>query len=248
MRSSRESAFRRRLPYEHACAVILLAVVSVYASVTATGQERAGRSFPETLNGVWLIEQVQGELRTSDGRVPPLRPEAQRVYEQNKQSRARGDTYYDRATWCASPGVPRLQLVDYPFEILVNPLQIAFLYEWNRWARLVDMSGADMEVLYPMSFGTSRGWFEGEVLVVETRGLVDTTVLDSAGMPHSDELVMTERYRLSDDDILENTIRFEDDKTFFEPWETVVTYRRQTGTRIREDVCLDRIKQGRPAI
>ena len=248
MRLSKEAASPRKLPYGRACTVVVMTIISVCTSVAATAQERAVRSFPETLNGVWLIEQEQRELRTSDGRIPPLRPEAKRVYEQNRQSMQVGDTYYDRATWCASPGVPRLQLVDYPFEILVNPLQIAFLYEWNRWARLVDMSGADVEVLYPMSFGTSRGWFEGEVLVVETRGLVDTTVLDSAGMPHSDELVMTERYRLSDDDILENTIRFEDDKTFFEPWETVVTYRRQTGTRIREDVCLDRIKQGRPVI
>jgi hypothetical protein len=99
-----------------------------------------------------------------------------------------------------------------------------------------------------MSFGTAAGRFEGEALVIVTRGLMSATVLDSMGMPHSDDLVMTETYRLVGDDVLENRIRFEDAATFAAPWETVVTYRRQPGARIREDVCLDRIRQGEPAI
>lgn len=203
---------------------------------------------PDSLNGVWLIEQEQLELRTENGDMPPLLPAAARVYQSNRRALAEGDTYFDRATWCASPGLPRLALVAHPFEILVNPLQVAFLYEWNRWARLVDLSGADFDVLYPMSFGTAAGRFDGETLVIETRGLMSQTVMDDSGMPHSDALVMTERYRLIGDDRLENRMRFEDPETFSEPWETVVTYRRQAGARIAEDVCLDRIKQGLPAI
>ena len=131
---------------------------------------------------------------------------------------------------------------------MVNPLQIAILYEWNRWARLIDMSNAGFEVLYPMSFGTASGRFEGETLVIETRGLMSQTIMDSSGLPHSDQLVMTERYRLLSDDVLENRMRFEDPATFSEPWEAVVTYRRQAGARLQEDVCLDRIKRGEPAI
>jgi len=203
---------------------------------------------PEALNGVWLIEHEVTELRTTDGAAPPLLPDAAAAYAQNRRDRSAGDTYFDRATWCASPGVPRLQLAAHPFEILVNPLQIAFLYEWNRWARLIDMSGAEFEVLYPMSFGTASGRYEGDVLIIETRGLMRQTVMDDAGMPHSDNLVMTERYRLLSEDRLENRISFEDEETFSAPWETVVTYRRQRGQRIREDVCLDRIRQGQPAI
>jgi hypothetical protein len=202
----------------------------------------------DSFDGVWLIEDAVSELRTADGSLPPFLPDAAATYRENQAAMANGDRYFDRATWCASPGVPRLQLVAQPFEIVVNPLQVAFLYEWNRWARLIDLSGAEFEVLYPMSFGTATGRFDGDVLVIETHGLMSDTVLDSAGMPHSDSLVMIERYRLVDDDVLENRIRFEDEQTFAEPWETVVTYRRQIGQRIREDVCLDRIRQGLPAI
>ena len=131
---------------------------------------------------------------------------------------------------------------------MVNPLMVGFFYEWNRWARLVEITGANFEVLYPMSFGTASGRFEGEALVIVTRGLMSATVLDSLGLPHSDELVMTETYRLRTDDVLENRMRFEDPATFTGPWEAVVTYRRQPDARIREDVCLDRIGRGEPAI
>ena len=203
---------------------------------------------PESFNGVWLIEQERLELRTADGSPPPLLPAAAETYRANRESRASGDTYFDRATWCASPGVPRLALVSHPFEILVNPLQIAILYEWNRWARLIDMSNAGFEVLYPMAFGTASGSFDDETLVIETRGLMSQTVMDSYGLPHSDDLIMTERYRLLDDNLLENRMRFEDPETFSERWEAVVTYRRQPGARLQEDICLDRIKQGQPAI
>jgi len=216
--------------------------------VGVTGLAAAADWTPESFNGVWLIEQAQLELKTADGSSPPLLPAAAEVYRANRESLANGDTYFDRATWCASPGVPRLALVAHPFEIMVNPLQIAILYEWNRWARLIDMSNAGFEVLYPMSFGTASGRFEDETLVIETRGLMSQTIMDSAGLPHSDDLVMTERYRLVSDDVLENRIRFEDPATFAEPWETVVTYRRQPGARLQEDVCLDRIRQGEPAI
>jgi hypothetical protein len=222
---------------------ILLASCAV-PGVTQVLSGTAHNSF----NGVWLIEDAISELRTADGSLPPFLPDAAATYRENQTALANGDRYFDRATWCASPGVPRLQLVAHPFEIVVNPLQVAFLYEWNRWARLVEMSGAKFEVLYPMSFGTATGRFDDDVLVIETHGLMSDTVLDSSGMPHSDSLVMTERYRLIDENVLENRIRFEDDQTFSEPWETVVTYRRQSGQRIREDVCLDRIRQGLPAI
>jgi hypothetical protein len=225
----------------------MAALLAVCCSRVAFAQDGSDWS-PESFNGVWLIEDEQLELRTEDGAVPPLLPEAAQVYEENKRSRREGDTYFDRATWCASPGIPRLQLVAHPFEIMVNPLLVGFFYEWNRWARLVELTGANFEVLYPMSFGTAGGRFEGEALVIVTRGLMSATVLDSMGMPHSDDLVMTETYRLVGDDVLENRIRFEDAATFAAPWETVVTYRRQPGARIREDVCLDRIRQGEPAI
>jgi hypothetical protein len=209
------------------------------------GEEFARESF----NGVWLIAQDTPALRTLDGAVPPLLPEARARYEQHLRARESGDTYFDRATWCAGVGVPRLLLANHPFEVMVDKRQVGFFFEWNRWVRLVDMSGAELEPYYPMSLGTASGaWHDDGSLVIKSSGLMHETIMDHAGLPHSDELVMTETLRLIDADTLENHIRFEDPLTFSTPWETKVTYRRQHGARLKEDVCLDRIKQGLPPI
>jgi hypothetical protein len=112
----------------------------------------------------------------------------------------------------------------------------------------VDLVSSELDIVYPVSLGVATGHWEGSTLVIKTMGLKDTTLLDSA-MPHSEELVVTERLRLLDRGRLENRITFEDPRVFSRPWETVVIYRRQPrGSTLKEDVCLDRIKHGEPAI
>jgi len=201
-----------------------------------------------SLDGVWLIERAPRELRTIDGKEPPLLPEARALYQQRRALRAKGDTSFDQTTWCASAGVPRLMLEPYKFEVIVNKRQVAFLYEWNRWARLVDMTGNDIQPLYPLTFGTANGRFEKDTLVIVSRQLASTTFIDRLGLPHSDDMVLTERLHLRSPNVLEDRMRVEDPGTYSKPWEFVVTYRRQKDMGIEEDVCLDRIKRGEPAI
>ncbi len=210
---------------------------------------RAAEPPREAFNGIWLIAEDTPALLTVDGELPPLLPEAKAVYEQHQRARASGDTYFDRATWCAAVGVPRLLVANHPFELMVDKRQVGFFFQWNRWVRLVDMSGEPLEPYYPLSLGTATGkWQDDGTLVINSAGLMHETIMDHAGLPHSDELVMTETLRLLDADTLENHIRFEDPLTFSAPWEARLVYRRQHGARLQEDVCLDRIKQGLPPI
>jgi hypothetical protein len=225
----------------------LLAALSIM--IGALLSKTATAAVPEErFNGVWLIEKAPQALTTVEGKRPPLRPEALAEYEKRLAARTKGDLSLDRTTWCAAAGVPRLMLEPHPFEILVNPRQIAFLYEWNRWARLIDMTGNNLQPLYPLAFGTANGKFENGSLVIVTRGLTKQTFLDRSGLPHSDDLVLTETLRLKGGNVLENRIRIEDPKTYTSAWEAAVTYRRQPRAQLKEDVCLDRIQQGKPAI
>lgn len=227
----------------------LLSTFSAMGLLLCTGLVQGAEYAPEDLNGIWLIAQDTPRLRTSAGEEPPLLPEAKAQYEKHQQDRARGDTYFDRATWCAAVGVPRLLVANHPFEIMVDKRQVGFFFEWNRWVRLVDMSGSQLEPYYPLSLGTANGsWRDDGALVIESTGLMHETIMDHAGLPHSDDLKMTETLRLVDANTLENHIRFEDPQTFSAPWETTLIYRRQVGARLKEDVCLDRIKQGLPPI
>lgn len=253
-----------------ACVAQLMAVMGLLLACTAAGSQT-----PE-LTGVWRIDKPVMAIRTVDGKEPPLRPEAAKRYREHQAMRRRGDTSFDSATWCASPGIPRLMFIGAPFEIMVRPQHVAFLHQWNGWTRVVyfnpkvsadtvrvlgvpaSLSGPSSGEVFsappanadvgPMPMGFSRGNWQGDTLVIETSGLLDSTLIDNAGLPHSSDLKLVERLRLRSPDMLENRIRFEDAKTFTQSWETVVTYRRQPGARIREDVCLDRIQRGEPAV
>jgi len=100
----------------------------------------------------------------------------------------------------------------------------------------------------PSAMGFSQGHWEGDVLTIRTEKVIETSLLDNAGMPHGIDLKVTEQLRLVSQDVLENRIRIEDPETFTKPWETVVTYRRQAAAPQYEDVCLDRIYSGQPAV
>lgn len=199
-------------------------------------------------NGAWLVDDGVDRLLTEDGKIPPLLPAARVVYEEHLRRRAAGDVSFDTSTWCSSPGLPRLMLIDYPFEILVRPDVVAFHYEWNRWGRLVEMNIDELEVLYPSPIGVSLGHWEGETLVIDTRGVIDTALLDTAGLPHSEDMVLTERLRVLPDGRLENRLTVDDPATYAAPWTARVVYQPQFSTTIDEDVCLDRIRAGEPAV
>jgi hypothetical protein len=69
-------------------------------------------------------------------------------------------------------------------------------------------------------------------------------MLDPSGLPRSEEMTLTERFRLTDaGTTLEARLHFEDPKTYTRPWDALLTFRRlPPGTRIVEDVCFERLK------
>lgn len=197
-------------------------------------------------SGAWVITKYSPELKTSEGKSPPLLPQAASLYGQRKALLAKGDDSFDIvATHCGPPGMPRVMMLPYAFEVVQNPNKLVFLFEWNRLYRRVDINGTSMNADDLQFTGRGVGHWDGNTLVVETTK-IDETLLDAAGMPHGADLKVTERLRLRNDGTLEDRMRFDDPQTFRAPWDTVVTYRRlPKGTEVREDVCLDRIKTTR---
>jgi hypothetical protein len=225
-----------------ACA--LLAACAAFAATHAVAQRAAKPS----IDGTWFPEKPGDTLRTTDGAIPPLTPAGKALYEQRIAARRAGDVWFDRASWCASPGLPRIMLIPYPLEIVVDARRIAILSGWYRRYRVIDMSGEPLEVVFPTSMGVSTGRWRGEQLVVETVGLLPDTILDGAGLPHSADMKLTEQFALRDADTLEIRFTVSDPEYYTRAWETAMTYRRLVGEHVRDDVCLDRIKAGELAV
>jgi len=217
----------------------------VLAGLIASGTATAASDF----SGVWQVEKAIQELKTVDGKAPPLKPEAAKVYAEHRKLWKAGDLSFDPTSKCISPGLPRMLYLPYPFEIVQGQKKLVYLFEWNYWNRRVYLDTAK-EVPYPLSLGLSKGQWEGETLVVKTTDLsADNTLLDSAGMPRSEAMKITEKMRLLTPTTLEVRFTIDDPETFTQPWDTVVRFKKlPKGTDIKEDICLDRVDAGKPAV
>jgi hypothetical protein len=200
------------------------------------------------LSGVWVVTNYARELKTADGNTPPLLPDAAKLYNQRRAQLAKGDSSFDIvASRCGPPGLPRVMMLPYAFEIVQNPQRLVFLFEWNRMYRRVDIDGPSMNAEDLQLTGRATGRWEGTTLAVTTTD-IDDTLLDASGMPHSSDLKITERLHLLDDKTLEDDMRLEDDKSFSAPWNTKVIYRKlPKGYEVKEFVCLDHFKTS-PAV
>jgi hypothetical protein len=177
-------------------------------------------------------------------------PQSAAAYRQRQAAYRSGDRSFDPASSiCVSPGMPRMAFLPYPFQIIQRPHQMVFLFEWNGRHRVVDLSGAPLTVPDLFYMGSAAGHVEGDTLVIETQGLTPNSLLDASGLPHSDQLRLTERYRLADHgNTLIDDMTLEDPQTFSRPWSARATYRRMPrGTEIQEDVCRERLTKGGPA-
>ena len=101
---------------------------------------------------------------------------------------------------CLPDGVPRVLETPYPFEVFqLPPGQVTFVHELNHQVRAIPLDvplpPLDQANLFAAYGGHSSGHYEGDTLVIQSNGFNDQTFLDSSGLPHSDQLVTTERVR-----------------------------------------------------
>lgn len=211
----------------------------------------AALSKEKNFNGVWQVTTPITQLKTADGKTPPLLPEAQKLYaERTAQFKAGKAKEYDPTLQGCKPiGAPRntydgsLPAAIQPFEIQQNESRLMFGYTFNRTMRFVDIKNQFGDIPGPTYYGTSIGKWQGNTLVVTGKMFNEGTLLDAAGMPHSDELEVVERFTLKDNgNTLESRMTFKDPNTFSKSWDATVSYKKlPAGTRIQEDLCLQRL-------
>jgi hypothetical protein len=223
--------------------LVLLASAATAAGGSAAARAQAIYNPPPAQNfeGVWLIQGDHAALRTIAGKLPPMNQAAAARYLAAVKSRRAGKPDFDTIQTCKPHGFPRILFAAYPIEVLQEPKQVTFIHEIHHMPRMVylDMALPKLDDMDPTWMGLSVGHWDGDTLVVETQGFNDLTTLDTAGLPHSTQMHVSERIRKTAADTLEDVITIADPKTFTETWSTRVTYRRQPGLRLKEYVCTD---------
>jgi hypothetical protein len=77
------------------------------------------------------------------------------------------------------------------------------------------------------------------MLVIEGDGYIDDTFLDSSGLPHSDQLVTTERVRKIGPNQLEDVVTIHDPIYFTRDWQARFVYNQRNDIRIEDYSCND---------
>jgi hypothetical protein len=180
---------------------------------TANWDIEAHAAGPSLVRELGAIAAVPGGLGIVEGGEIPYRPEALAKKKQNQANRLK----LDPEIKCYLPGVPRVMYMPFPFQIIQSPKHIMMISGYASAVRTIYMAN-QTEAPADSWMGWSNGRWEGETLVVDTKGFNDLSWFDRAGDFHSDELHVVERITARSPETLTYEATLEDPKVFTRPW------------------------------
>ncbi len=228
------------------CVVAMVGLFMAPVLVLAAGSAELPVG-PGSLAGVWTNADYPRNAgyrprlhvrKTVDGKMPPLQPWAAELLEKRVQASESGRVFASTKSQCLPPGVPAMMFpAGSPLQILENPGQVTILAEEPNFFRIIRLNRKHTADPDPNFLGESIGHWEGDTLVVDTIGLSDKTTIDAAGMPHSEDLHVIERFRRTDKNTLEVLITIDDPKTFTSTWTAVTHFSFQPNRDVMEYIC-----------
>jgi hypothetical protein len=193
-----------------------------------------------SLSNFWQLGAIAAvpagqSIVDGDGKIPYL-PAALAQRDENRA----GWPKTDPEAKCYMPGVPRATYMPYPFQIVQGDGDILFVYEFASANRIVHMA-KHQEPPVDSWMGWSNGHWEGDTLVIEVTGNNDQSWFDRAGNYHSDQLKVTERYTLKDENHIQYEATIVDPQTFSRPWKiTLPLYKRiEPSAQLLEFKCVE---------
>jgi len=196
------------------------------------------------IEGPWQIIAPGGALTPADGGAVPFSAAGLAAYQHN-----RADLAQDPIRRCLPPGVPRLLMQPFPFNIVQGRSMYGMMFEWNHLTRVVYLRPDHTETVGPLYLGESIGHWDGSSFVVDSNSFKATDWLDDTGVPVSYDLHIVERFTLLPGGArLEDRITITDPDNFTHPWTAVLLFQKQPDRIIKEDYCLGRMGLGTLAV
>ena len=191
---------------------------------------------PSVARDLGATGAIPGGIGVVEGGSIPYLPEALKKKQENQANRLK----LDPEVKCYLPGVPRSVYMPYPFQIIQSTKHIMMLHEYAGAVRTVYMAD-QTDAPADSWMGWSNGKWEGETLVVDTKGFNDLSWFDRAGNFHSDALHVVERFTPRSADTLNYEATIEDSKTFSRPWKiSMPLYRHvEANAQIMEFRCVE---------
>jgi hypothetical protein len=191
-------------------------------------------------SGVWEPYRMARPSNEQPPAPPKLTPAYAPKYAAylEKNRKTPGINFVSNVANCVPAGLPGSMLQPYPLEFLFTPGRVTINIETYSVVRRIYTDGSPLPAEPDPSYqGTSVGHWEGDTLVVETRGILPETAPINGILGHSDKMRVTERVRLSEPDVLEVVTTVDDPAVFVEPYTFTTRYLRHRDWKIMEYVC-----------
>jgi hypothetical protein len=222
-----------------AVAVILLAAAASAQSTKSVYRAPRTQDGTPDLQGIWQagttawsgLEAHGAAMGIQAGKGVVVDPQDGTIPYQAWAIEKRDANFKDRAKLdplakCYLPGVPRVNLLPYPFQIFQTAKYVAVAYEFGHATRTIYMNGSKHLDNIDFWMGDSRGRWEGEALVVDVADHNASTWFDASGDFHSEAMHLVERYTRTAPDTIEYEAAIEDSKVFTRPWKIRVPFYR----------------------
>ena len=211
--------------------IVLMAVLAL--SSVPFAQSRQQAFDPHDLSGYWEMTNIgrpPGALNTISNNRPPMTDWAKNIFSKTRTAYKELSSgvyqqkdWNDPALWCDPIGFPRiLWNTTFPAMRLGQTRDevIQFFENGRVWRDLWTdgrklPTGTDVD---PRWFGYAVGKWDGDTFVVTSNNYIEKTWLDQYGSPHSDQLMVEERYRRTDHDHLEVVVNITDPKAYTTTW------------------------------
>jgi hypothetical protein len=143
---------------------------------------------------------------------------------------------------CLPMGFMQFHTHPQPRKIIQTPEVMLIIYEANSGLRQIFMDGRPLPGpdAEPWWYGYSVGKWEGDTLVVESRGFRDGEWLDVRGSPLTTAAKVTEKFRRPTYGTLEIEITVDDPKAYTKPWTVRIAQRVMLNTELIEFICEER--------
>ena len=166
----------------------------------------------------------------------PFQPWARAAYD------VRQIDQFEPHTRCKASGVSRQFSTPYGTEFVEVPeLQRFYIMDVGgpNSYRIVYMDGRQFPATIPRTYyGYSIGRWDGDTLVVETRGLNEKFWIDTRGTPHTNQLKFIERFTRTDMNTMRYVATIDDPGAYTKPWTTgEFNLRWRPGEELFEYIC-----------
>jgi hypothetical protein len=198
-------------------------------------------------SGVKVEMDAYGLLRNiaDAGKVAPMQPWALALYTNRQKRFLQDDPMFLN---CKPPGGPRQFQLPYGVQFVEDrDRQRTFVLvgSGNRNYRLIYLDGRSQTGQVegdddnPLYYGRAVAKWEGDTMVVTTSGFNEDFWFTNGGLPHTDQLKLTERITRPDLDTMKYELTIDDPGAYTRPWSSNWTLRWVGGEELPVHICQD---------